>query len=214
MRKVLVASHGHAATLPTNTSIFIDMTGADEMFEIINDALFKMTWLNQLIGAGLTGIGVDTTSQVGASVLFFCYDTVKIAILLVAVIFIIGYIQSYFPPERTKRLLGHLHGVSPENFKNDVVRAINDADAGDGVLLLADLFGGTPSNSVAQVLGTCHMRAIAGANLPMLLTALLDRGDAELDELADTAMHAGQTGVVDIGEKVFGAVVQDDDQDF
>jgi len=106
------------------------------------------------------------------------------------------------------------HGVSPENFKNDVVRAINDADAGDGVLLLADLFGGTPSNSVAQVLGTCHMRAIAGANLPMLLTALLDRGDAELDELADTAMHAGQTGVVDIGEKVFGAVVQDDDQDF
>ena len=55
-------------------------------------------------------MGVDTTSQVGASVLFFCYDTVKIAILLVAVIFIIGYIQSYFPPERTKRLLGHLHG--------------------------------------------------------------------------------------------------------
>lgn len=87
------------------------MTGVDEMFEIINDALFKMTWLNQLIGAGLTGMGVDTTSQVGASVLFFCYDTVKIAILLVAVIFIIGYIQSYFPPERTKRLLGHLHGV-------------------------------------------------------------------------------------------------------
>ena len=72
------------------------------MFEIINDALFKMTWLNQLIGAGLTGIGVDTTSQVGASVLFFCYDTVKIAILLVAVIYIIGYIQSYFPPERTR----------------------------------------------------------------------------------------------------------------
>ena len=58
---------------------------------------------------GNMGMGVDTTSQVGASVLFFCYDTVKIAILLVAVIFIIGYIQSYFPPERTKKLLGHLH---------------------------------------------------------------------------------------------------------
>ncbi len=87
------------------------MIGADEVFEIINDALFKMTWLNQLIGTGLMGIGVDTTSQVGASVLFFCYDTVKIAILLVAVIFIIGYIQSYFPPERTKKLLGHLHGI-------------------------------------------------------------------------------------------------------
>ena len=87
------------------------MIGADEVFEIINDALFKMTWLNQLIGTGLMGMGVDTTSQVGASVLFFCYDTVKIAILLVAVIFIIGYIQSYFPPERTKKLLGHLHGI-------------------------------------------------------------------------------------------------------
>ena len=71
------------------------------------------------------GMGVDTTSQVGASVLFFCYDTVKIAILLVAVIFIIGYIQSYFPPERTKKLLGHLHareGRPPQGERDEVGR--------------------------------------------------------------------------------------------
>ncbi|MCH3967354.1 MAG: permease [Atopobiaceae bacterium] len=87
------------------------MRGAKGLFDIINDALFKMTWLKQLIAAALTSMGLDTTSQVGASVLFFCYDTVKIAILLVVVIFVISYIQSYFPPERTKRLLGHLHGI-------------------------------------------------------------------------------------------------------
>ncbi|MCH4184313.1 MAG: permease [Eggerthellaceae bacterium] len=81
------------------------------MFDIINNAVLKMTWLNEFFTWMLNSLGLDTTTQIGGSVLFFCYDTVKIAILLMVVIFIISYIQSYFPPERTRRILGHLHGV-------------------------------------------------------------------------------------------------------
>ncbi|WP_211328385.1 permease [Paraeggerthella hongkongensis] len=81
------------------------------MFEAINNALLKMTWLNDFFGWLLTQAGLDVEGRVGGSILFFCYDTVKIAILLVVVIFLISYIQSYFPPERTRRILGHMHGI-------------------------------------------------------------------------------------------------------
>lgn len=81
------------------------------MFQAINDALLKMTWLNDLFAGVLTALGLDVASPIGGSILFFLYDTVKIAILLVVVIFIISYIQSYFPPERTRRILGRLNGV-------------------------------------------------------------------------------------------------------
>ena len=57
-------------------------------------------------------IGVDTQSRIGASVQFFLYDTIKILILLGFLIFIISYIQSYFPPERTKKILGKFHGIT------------------------------------------------------------------------------------------------------
>lgn len=81
------------------------------MFEAINNALLKMTWLNDFFSWLLISMGLDVDGRVGGSILFFLYDTVKIAILLVVVIFLISYIQSYFPPERTRRILGHLHGV-------------------------------------------------------------------------------------------------------
>ncbi len=81
------------------------------MFEAINDALLKMTWLNDFFSWVLAQVGLDVDSRVGGSILFFCYDTTKIAILLVVVIFLISYVQSYFPPERTRRILGHLHGI-------------------------------------------------------------------------------------------------------
>lgn len=81
------------------------------MFEAINNALLKMTWLNDFFSWLLTQAGLDVDGRVGGSILFFLYDTVKIAILLVVVIFLISYIQSYFPPERTRRILGHLHGI-------------------------------------------------------------------------------------------------------
>ena len=69
-----------------------------------------MAWLNRLIGSLLTLCGLDINSQIGGSVLFFLYDTIKI-MLLGVLILIISYIQSYFPPERSKKLLGKFNGL-------------------------------------------------------------------------------------------------------
>jgi len=70
-----------------------------------------MSWLNRLIGTVLNACGLDTTGRIGGSVQFFIYDTIKIMVLLGVLILIISYIQSYFPPERTKKILGRFHGV-------------------------------------------------------------------------------------------------------
>ena len=70
-----------------------------------------MKWLNALIGAGLSALGVDTAGRVGGSVQFFLYDVAKIAVLLCLLIFLISYIQSYFPPERSKKILGRFRGI-------------------------------------------------------------------------------------------------------
>ena len=70
-----------------------------------------MKWLNSLIGSLLTSLGVDITSRLGGSIQFFFFDVIKIVILLCILIFIISYIQSYFPPERSKKILGRFHGL-------------------------------------------------------------------------------------------------------
>lgn len=74
--------------------------------------ILAMKWLNELIGNGLSAIGVDLESRIGGSLQFFLYDTVKIFILLSLLIFMISYIQSFFPPERTKKILGNFHGIT------------------------------------------------------------------------------------------------------
>jgi len=71
-----------------------------------------MGWLNAAIGSLLKSIGLDTGTRVGASIQFFLYDTVKILSLLSVLIYIISYIQSFFPPERTKKILGRFHGLT------------------------------------------------------------------------------------------------------
>lgn len=73
--------------------------------------ILGMEWLNALIGNTLTLFGVDITGKIGGSLQFFLYDTVKITVLLCVLIFMISYIQSYFPPERSRRILGHFHGI-------------------------------------------------------------------------------------------------------
>ena len=73
--------------------------------------ILGMNWLNQLIGTILNASGLDTTGRIGGSVQFFIYDTIKIMVLLGVLIMIISYIQSYFPPERTKKILGRFHGI-------------------------------------------------------------------------------------------------------
>ena len=69
---------------------------------IMNQVL-GMKWLNQLIAALLSALGIDIESKIGGSLLFFLYDTIKIIILLCVLIYIISYIQSYFPPEKSKK---------------------------------------------------------------------------------------------------------------
>lgn len=81
------------------------------LWQFIQDQVLGMKWLNELIGAGLTSLGLNVNSRMGGSIHFFLYDVVKITVLLCFLIFVISYIQSYFPPERSRRILGRFHGV-------------------------------------------------------------------------------------------------------
>ncbi|MBQ8180092.1 MAG: permease [Candidatus Methanomethylophilaceae archaeon] len=80
-------------------------------WEFVQTQVLGMQWLNDAVGWILTAIGVDITTRIGGSVQFLLYDTVKILILLTVLILVISYIQSYFPPERTKGILGGLAGI-------------------------------------------------------------------------------------------------------
>ena len=80
-------------------------------WQFIQEQLLGMRWLNELIGGGLSALGLDISGKVGGSVQFFIYDVLKITVLLCVLIFVISYIQSYFPPERSKRILGRFHGI-------------------------------------------------------------------------------------------------------
>lgn len=84
----------------------------ESVWLFFQNQILGMRWLNDLIGTALSAVGVDITHRVGASVQFFIYDTIKIFVLLSVLILIISYIQSYFPPERTKRILGRFHGLA------------------------------------------------------------------------------------------------------
>ena len=81
------------------------------MWTFIQEQILGMKWLNVLIANLLNTLGLDTTEKIGGTVQFFIYDVIKIAVLLCTLIFIISYIQSYFPPERTKKILGKFHGT-------------------------------------------------------------------------------------------------------
>ena len=75
------------------------------------DQVLKMQWLSDLVTMLVGAFGLDVNSQWGGTIHFLIYDTVKIVILLCVMIFIISYIQSYFPPERSKRILGRFKGI-------------------------------------------------------------------------------------------------------
>ncbi len=82
------------------------------IFGFINDQLLKMTWLSNLVKALVENVfGLSTSERLGGSIHFFIYDVIKIFILLSALIFMISYIQSFFPPERTRRILGRFSGI-------------------------------------------------------------------------------------------------------
>lgn len=82
------------------------------IFGWLNDQLLKMNWLSKLVKKLVENVfGLSTNDRLGGSIHFFLYDTIKIFILLSVLIFIISYIQSYFPPERTRKILGNIKGI-------------------------------------------------------------------------------------------------------
>ncbi|MGV8984084.1 permease [Clostridium sp.] len=88
------------------------MNVISQIFSWINNEILKMTWLSNLIKRLVENVfGLSIKERLGGSVHFFIYDTIKIFILLSVLIFLISYIQSYFPPERTKKLLGNIKGI-------------------------------------------------------------------------------------------------------
>lgn len=80
-------------------------------WDFFQNQILGMKWLNTLTGRLLSSLGVDITGRWGGAVQFFIYDTIKIFVLLSVLIFGISYIQSFFPPERTKKILGRFHGL-------------------------------------------------------------------------------------------------------
>ena len=81
------------------------------MWDFIQDELLGMRWLERALGRWLVAAGVDTGGRLGGSLHFFLYDCIKILALLCALIFVISYIQSHFPPERSRRILGRFSGM-------------------------------------------------------------------------------------------------------
>ncbi len=81
------------------------------VWDFIQNQILGMRWLNEVIGGGLSALGLDTANRWVGSAQFFLYDVIKITVLLCTLIFIISYIQSYFPPERSKKILGRFHGA-------------------------------------------------------------------------------------------------------
>lgn len=89
------------------------MEALKTIWDFFKNEVLGMNWLNRLIETILNACGLDTTGKIGASIQFFIYDTIKIMVLIGVLILIISYIQSYFPPERAKKILGRFHGILP-----------------------------------------------------------------------------------------------------
>lgn len=81
------------------------------MWKFIQDQILGMKWLSSLIGKVLTAVGIDVNTRIGGSMQFFLYDVIKITLLLCVLIFLISYIQSFFPPERSRKIMGRFHGI-------------------------------------------------------------------------------------------------------
>ena len=82
-----------------------------ELWSFFQNEVLGMQWLSRGIGALRSAAGRDLSGRLGGSIQFFLYDTIKITILLCAPIFLVSYIQSYFPPERSRRILGRFRGL-------------------------------------------------------------------------------------------------------
>ena len=89
------------------------------IWDFFQNQILGMKWLNELIGTGLSALGLDVTNRWVGSLQFFIYDVIKIIVLLCFLIFLISYIQSFFPPERSKKILGRFRRVLLEQLDLD-----------------------------------------------------------------------------------------------
>ena len=87
------------------------MRGLTSGWDFFQNEILGMKWLNRLISGAVEACGLDPAGRAGGSIQFFFYDVIKIMVLLGVLILMISYIQNYFPPERTKRILGRFHGI-------------------------------------------------------------------------------------------------------
>ncbi|NLA86667.1 MAG: permease [Clostridiales bacterium] len=87
------------------------MQALKTIWDVFQHQILGMNWLNNLIGSVLSAFGLDTSNRWIGSIQFFIYDVIKIVVLLCVLIFFISYIQSYFPPERSKKILGRFRGI-------------------------------------------------------------------------------------------------------
>jgi len=81
------------------------------IWDFFQNQILAMKWLNELLGGALGVVGLDVANRWTGSLQFFLYDVIKITVLLCSLIFLISYIQSFFPPERSKKILGHFRGI-------------------------------------------------------------------------------------------------------
>ena len=81
------------------------------VWDFFQNQVLGMKWLNALIQKGLSALGLDTANRLTGSLQFFLYDVIKITVLLCFLIFLISFVQSYFPPERSRKILGWFHGI-------------------------------------------------------------------------------------------------------
>lgn len=155
-------------------------------WQFFQDEFLGMKWLNRLIGNVLSLLGLDIDGRLGGSVQFFLYDVIKITVLLCLLIFVISYIQSYFPPERSKKILGCFHGIGavihnwiPESW----IAAVLGSNNPFGVLLAtlvgvpmyADIFGTIPVAEALLAKGAqlgiilAFMMAVTTLSLPSII---------------------------------------------
>ena len=87
------------------------------VWDFFQNEILGMNWLNRLIGNLLEACGLAAETRLGSSIQFFIYDTIKIMLLLSVLILMISYIQSYFPPERTKRILGRFREIGRASWR-------------------------------------------------------------------------------------------------
>ena len=131
------------------------------MWGFIQDEIFGMKWLNRLIGSLLNVCGLDTGSKLGGSLQFFLYDTIKILALLCILIFIITYIQSYFHPERVKKILGRFQGIGA----NCIAEAISPQHSNKSIITntpLSEKFKRNPTNKFYRFVISRFARFVNG----------------------------------------------------